>query len=145
MQILQRKREVFGKRAIVIHDAQYAAPGAVTNQALPAKFAERTKTQGAAPDIDFAADSFSQPAFPVSRGRIDFDHLPDKFVPRSAAERVIPAEDFDVGIADAGEPDANQCPIGPRRRRRLAAARKFAIADGEGQQETYSSAFSGSE
>jgi hypothetical protein len=42
----------------------------------------------------------------------DLDHFTYEFVTGDAAEVVVAAEDFDVGVADAGEADFDEGPVG---------------------------------
>ena len=52
-------------------------------------------------------------------------HFSDEFVAWRSAKIVVAAEDFDVGVADAGEADADQSPAG-------AEARHWFADGGEG-------------
>ena len=70
---------------------------------MPAKFANGLEAERAAADIDLADDTPADPAFRLDRTKTgDVHYLADKFVAGYSVEIVVPAEDFHVGVADAG-------------------------------------------
>src|SRR5205823_6876456 len=88
--------EILGERAVPVHDAQH---GTTLAMAAPAR---DTRAARAAHGVDLtddaAADERRRPL------RDDADEL----VARDPAERVVPARELDVGVADAGEQDTHQ-------------------------------------
>ena len=58
----------------------------------------------------------------------------DEFVAKNAAEVVITAEDFDVGVADAGEADLDECPVGTEFGEWFFDGDEFAVRNLEGFQ-----------
>jgi len=97
--------------------------------------ADGAKGQSVAGDIDFTNDAFAQPAFLFVRANAcNVLHFSDKFMSRSAAKIVVAAQDFDVGVADAGETNADKRPAAPQIGNGLAGGEKLVVADDEGEQ-----------
>ncbi len=103
----------------MIDDAEDGAAGAVRFQSTQAEFAQWFVAVGGAGDVDFAGDAATDPAgsFALDCGRgvaaiADGNDFADEFVAGDAAEVVVAAEDFDVGVADAGEADFDEGPVG---------------------------------
>ena len=97
--------------------------------------ADGAKAQCLAGDVDFAHDTFAQPAFLfVGPDACDVLYLADKFVARGAAKTVVAAENFDVCVTDASEMDTNERPAGPQFWNGLAGSEKLAVAYDEGEQ-----------
>jgi len=95
----------------VSDDSENFAAGAVRFQSAAAKFARRVESESGAGDIDFAGDSASQPAFLFMASRAAYvDHFANEFVSGGSAKIVVAAEDFDVGVADAREANADDSP-----------------------------------
>ncbi len=139
MQVFDREREVFGESAVVIHDAEDGAARAVRFQSAETEFAERFMSVGGAGDVDFAGDALTGPAglFALDRRGwfttiADGDDVADEFVAGDAAEVVVAAEDFDVRVADAGEADFDQGPVGGQFGKRLFDWDKLTVGDLEG-------------
>src|SRR5262245_8963229 len=117
----------------MIHDAEHLPARAVADEFLPAKFADGMKAESPAADIDFTNDALAEPAFLGSRAR-DVHHFADEFVSRRAAKVVVAADNFYVGVADAGQANADKCPVRPQLWNRLANQRQLSIADKESKQ-----------
>ena len=139
VQISHWEREVFGEGAVVIDDAEDGAPGAVCFQSAEAEFAERFVAVGGAGDVDVAGDAAADPAgLLLLDGRswlaaIAYrDDFADEFVAGDAAEVVVAAEDFDVGVADAGEADFDEGPVGEEGGRRFFDRDELTVLDLEG-------------
>jgi hypothetical protein len=82
-------------------------------QSAAAKFAEWAESESGAGDINFAGDAAAWPAFLFMAWRAaHIHHFSDEFVAGRSAKIVVAAEDFDVGVADAGEADADESPAG---------------------------------
>ena len=119
----------------MVDDAENFAPGAMPREATFAVDADGAEAQGAAGDINFAYDAFTQTAFAFWRASAcDILHLSDKFMPRRAAKIVVAAQNFHVCIADASEMDTNERPAGPQFWDGPAGSEKLAVADDEGEQ-----------
>lgn len=88
--------EIFGEGTGVLDDAEDGAGGAVTTETLSAGGAL------AAHKIDFADDAATEPG-----GRVGFFNDAHEFMAGAADEAVVAAEEFEVGVADAGEGDAD--------------------------------------
>lgn len=85
------EREIFGEGTRVLDDAEDGAGGAVAAKTMGAGGAL------AARKIDFADDAATEPG-----GGVGFLDDADEFVAGAAGETVVPAEEFEVGVADAG-------------------------------------------
>ena len=83
--------QIFGERTRVLDDAEDGAGGAVAAETMSAGGAL------AARKIDFADDSATEPG-----GGVGFLDDADEFVAGAAGETVVPAEEFEVGVANAG-------------------------------------------
>src|SRR3984957_6895841 len=119
VQIFDRESEVFGEGAVVIDDTEDGAAKAVRFQSAKAELADGVVAVGGAGDVDFAGDAAADPAgsFVLDyRRRVsaiaDRDDFAYEFVTGNAAEVVVAAEDLDVGVADAGEADLYEGPVG---------------------------------
>jgi hypothetical protein len=108
VEIFERQSKIFGERSIVVHDAENLTAGTVPGETTFAVDAGGAKAQGVTGDIDFAGDAFPQPAFPFARpDACNVLHLSHEFMSRRAAKIVVAAKNFDIGVADASEMDAN--------------------------------------
>ena len=119
VKILRGKREIFGEGAVMIDDAEDGAASAVRFQAAQTEFADRFVAVGGTGDVDVAGDAAADPAGLLlleCRGGVtavaDFGHFADELVARDAAEVVVAAQDFNVGVADASEANFDQGPVG---------------------------------
>src|SRR6266567_4409688 len=133
VKIFEWQGEILCKGAIMRDDAENFAPRAVSFEAAAAKTAQRAETECRAADIDFAHDAAADPARAFVRGAAHVLYFTDKFVAGGSAKIVIPAQNFDVGIADACQAHPNQGPRGPEPWKRLVRANKAPVADGEGK------------
>jgi hypothetical protein len=69
------------------------------------------KSEGSAGDIDLAGDTAAGPAgFRAVRNAARILYFPNELVSEDPAKRVIPAQNFDVSIADSREMHAHECP-----------------------------------
>jgi hypothetical protein len=119
----------------VVDDPEDFTASTVAWEAAFAVGADRAKAQGAAGNIDFTRDALAGPAILFARAHAgEVVHFADEFVPWRAAKVVVAAENFDVGVADASEADADERPPAPQFRNRLAGSEKLAVADDEGDQ-----------
>jgi hypothetical protein len=86
----------------VVHDAEHSAAGAMRLETAAAKSADGAVAMGGAGDVDFAGDSFPDPAVALARGNAaHFGNYAYEFVSGNAAKSVIAAQNFDVGVADS--------------------------------------------
>ena len=135
VEIRDRQSQIFGKRAVMVHDSENLTTGAVSRETTFAIGADGAKAQGSAGDIDFTHDAFAQPSFLFVRANTcNVLHFSDKFMPRSAAKIVVAAQDFDVGVADAGKTNADKRPAAPQIGNGLAGSEELVVADDEGEQ-----------
>jgi len=97
----------------VSHDSENFAAGAVCFQSAAAKDAMWPESESRAGDINFAGDAASQPVFLLAAScAADVHYFADEFVAGGSTKIVVAAKDFDVGIADAREADADESPAG---------------------------------
>ena len=89
--------EIFGEGARVLDDAEDGAGGAVAAEAL------RASRAVAAGKVDFADDAAADPG-----GGVGLLDDADELVAGATGEAVVAAEEFEIGVADAGEDDADQ-------------------------------------
>jgi hypothetical protein len=139
VEIFDRERKVFGEGAIVVDDAEDGAAGAVRFQSAETEFADGVVAKGGTGDVDFAGDAAADPAGSrlLDGGRgvsaiADGDDFADEFVAGDAVEVVVAAENFDIGVADAGQADFDQGPVGAEFGEGLFNRREFAVLDLEG-------------
>lgn len=92
-----REGQPLGEGAGVLDDAEDGAGGTVAAETLGARGAV------AAGEVDFADDAAADP-----RRGIGFLDDADELVAGAADETVVAAEEFEIGVADAGEGDADQ-------------------------------------
>jgi hypothetical protein len=135
VKIFDRQSQIFGKRAVMVHDSENLTTGAVSRETTFAIDADGAKAQGVAGDIDFTHDAFAQPAplFVRANAR-NVLHFSDKFMSRNATKIVVAAQDFDVGVADAGKTNADKRPAAPQIGNGFAGSEKLVVADDEGEQ-----------
>jgi len=81
----------------VLDDAEDGAGGTVAAETLLARAAV------AAGEVDFSDDAAADPG-----GCVGFFDDSDEFMAGAAGEAVVAAEKFEVGVADAGEGDADE-------------------------------------
>ena len=94
-------------------DSENFAAGTVRFQSAAAKLAWRAESESCAGDINFAGDAASQPVFLLAAScAADVHYFADEFVAGGSTKIVVAAKDFDVGIADAREADADESPAG---------------------------------
>ena len=111
MKIFERQRQIFGEGPVVIHDAEDGAARAMSFKAAAAEGADRPIVVGGTGNVDFAGDAFAEPfRFFFCGNAIDDGDFTDKFVAGDSAKGVIAAKNFYVGVADAGEENAYECP-----------------------------------
>ena len=119
--IFNRQRQIFREGAVVRHDAKYLAALAMSCESSFAKKADCAETKCTARDIDFSGDALSYPSILNGRGYAsNVLHFADKLVAWCSAKIVVTAQNFDIGIADSGEPHAYQCPARPQPWQRFA-------------------------
>ena len=111
VQVYDGQREVFGECAVVADDSEDAAPLAVRRNAAPAISAWVTESQSGARQINFAGDAAADPGA-ILRAR-DADDFAHEFVAERAMKIVVAAQNFDVGVADSREADADEGPARP--------------------------------
>jgi hypothetical protein len=114
VKVFERERQIIRERAIVVNDAEDFPARAMPRESSLAEFANGMETESTAADVDLANDALSNPPLLFYRRTGDVDHLTDKFMTRCAGKRVIPAEYFHVGMANARETNSNQSPAGPK-------------------------------
>jgi hypothetical protein len=108
MQIHDGQREVFGECAVVAEDSQDAPTFAVRRDSPPAIAARLAEAEPRTRQIDFADNAAANPSAILGAcDALDFAH---KFVAERALKIVVAAQNFDVGIADSREADANEGP-----------------------------------
>jgi hypothetical protein len=84
-------------------------------QATFAKIASGAVTVSRTGNVDFAADSVAQPFVLLRRGNaVHFSYFTDEFMAGNTAKALITAKNLDVGVANSGKPNANQCPTAPQ-------------------------------
>jgi hypothetical protein len=134
MKILNRQRQIFGEGAVVIHDAEDGAAGAVSFEASAAECADRSIVVCGTGDIDVAGDAFAEAfGFFFCGDAIDVGDFADKFVPGNSAKGVIAAQNLDVGVTDACQENADERPAGAELRERLVSCDEFFIFNCEGE------------
>ena len=110
MQIRFGQRQEFAKSAGVLHNAEHRAARAVAAETARAPLAV------AAGEIDLAHHALAE-----ERGRVRLHHFAHKLVSGHAAEAVVAALEFEVGVADACQQKTDQRePFGAFRTRRGA-------------------------
>src|SRR5205823_14043098 len=97
MQVFGGQDEVVGERAVPAHDAEHRAALAV---GAPAR---TTRAARAAYGVDLTDDASAH----ERRGSLLDDA--DELVARDPGERVVPARQLEVGIADAGAEHTHEC------------------------------------
>jgi hypothetical protein len=117
MQIHDGQGEVFGECAVVAEDSEDPSARAVRRDSTAAIAAWLAESEAGARQIDFADDAAADPvAILRACDACDFAY---KFVAERALEIVIAAKDFDVGVADSREADADESPARPQSGQRL--------------------------
>ena len=115
MQVFHRQRQVFGKRPVVIHDAQ---DGPAFTMHLPSAFAETANWLVAVrrtSNIDFSADPQPPPFLHRFRGdAAHFRNVTNKLMTWCPSKIVIPAKNFNVRVANSGQPNVHQRPAKPQ-------------------------------
>ena len=112
MKIFERQSEIFGKRAVVIHDAEDGAERAMSFEAATAEGADGAIVVRGAGNVDFAGDAFAEPFdFFFCGDTVNGGDFADKFVAGDSAKGVIAAKNLNVGVADAGETNAHERPV----------------------------------
>ena len=101
VQVALREREQFLKGAGVLHDAEHRTIRAMTAHAAKAPFAM------AAIEIDLAHDAPSDQARVIGG-----HHVAHELMAGRSAEIVVAALQFQIGVADAGEDQADQSKAG---------------------------------
>ena len=101
VQVAFRQSQKFAERAGMIHDAEDA-----TLRAMPAEPAA-APLASAARQVDLAHHAAADP-----RGRIRLHHFTHEFMSWSAGKTVVPALQFQIGIADAAAEQPDQCEAG---------------------------------
>src|SRR5215471_10797073 len=120
VQVFKRQGKVLRKCSIVAKNSQYRAPRTMRLQATLAKVAYGTIAKRRAGNIDLAGDARSDPRSFLRRcNSCDVSDFSNKLMTRSSPKTVVPAKDFDVGIADARKAHFDQRPTLPQSRRRL--------------------------
>jgi hypothetical protein len=95
------------------NDSKYLAAFAMLAKSTLAKTAQGSEAERAASNVDFPGDALSDPAILYRRRYAgDVLHLADEFMARYTVKSVIPAQNFNVGITDAGEVHAYERPAG---------------------------------
>lgn len=90
------EREILGEGAGVLDDAEDGTGGAVAFEAFLAGGA------GVAGEVDFADDTLADPG-----GGVRFFDDADELMAGATGEAVVSAEEFEIGVADAGEGEAD--------------------------------------
>ena len=113
MQIFKRQRQVLGESAVVRNDAQDGATRAMRLQAAAAELADGLVAISRAGHVNLAGNALVEP-FPFRRSRnaVNGKHFTNKFVANDASKIVIAAQNFHIGVADAGHANANERPAG---------------------------------
>src|SRR5579872_6272675 len=118
VEIGDRERQILGKGARAVQDADHSAVRTVALYAAPAPVALP------APDIDLAAHPVPDQARVLALG-----YLADKFVAQDARESFVPSRDLEVSPADSGCQHADQRFSGGRDRARKGFEPKLAVED----------------
>ena len=110
VQIRFGQRQEFAESSRMLHDAEDGAGGAMAAESACAPLA------AAAGKVDLTDDALAD-----ERGVLGFHHFTDKFMAGNAAEAVVAALEFEVGVADAARKQANEREaFGTRRARSIA-------------------------
>src|ERR1700719_1386666 len=92
-------------------DAELFSAREVGLQSSAAKFAGALKSESCAGDINFAGDAAAQPIILLAAPRaVHVHHFPDEFVTRRSVKGMVAAKNFDVRVAEPGEPHAYKRP-----------------------------------
>jgi hypothetical protein len=84
-------------------------------QSTLAKIASGAITISGTGNVNFAADSVAKPlALLRRRNAVHLGHFPDEFMAGSTAKALITAQNLDVGVANSGKPNADECPPAPQ-------------------------------
>jgi hypothetical protein len=101
-------------------------------QPAPAKLASGVKSLSRACDVDFTGDAPAEPTGPRAlRDAAHIRHFPDKLMTQDTAKCVIAAKDFDVGVADSRETNADERPSCTELRQRLSNGSQSMLANDE--------------
>src|SRR5713226_2104586 len=129
VQVYQRQSQIFCKRPIVVHDPKDCPARAMRFQSTAAESADWFEAIARARDIDFPADFAAKPLLLYGcRNASYLLDLADKLMARRAAEFVVAAKNFHIGVADTRQPHANQRPPGPQLRQWLRGCLQFSIS-----------------
>jgi hypothetical protein len=112
MQIHDGEGEVFRECAIVIDDSEYTSARAMSRDSRAAITARLSNPLPGAGYVGFPDDPLPDPACILTAG--DAFDFANKFVTERAMKIAVPAQDFDVGIADSGQAHANERPPSPK-------------------------------
>jgi hypothetical protein len=104
VQIHDRQRQEFGEGAIVAQDSKHTSPLAMRGNSAAAVAAHfpppvMTKSQPSAGKVNFSYNASPNPVFVTCAG--DPHYLTYEFMAERALKIVIPAQDFNIGIADS--------------------------------------------
>lgn len=105
------QREKIGHGAVPSTDAQYGSVGTMSKVAAPTGRASAT----IAIDLTYHALSHQR------GGAVGADDFPDELMSQHAAKSLVAAQDLHIGIADTGQPGANEGLVGTGRGHRKVA------------------------
>jgi hypothetical protein len=108
MQVHNGQDEVFGECAVVAENSENAAARAVRRDSTAAIAAWLAEAQAFARQIDFSDDAAADPGAILRACYAD--DIAHKFVAERAVKIVIAAQNFDVGVADSREANADEGP-----------------------------------
>ena len=119
VQINDWQRQEFGEGAIVAQDSKHTSPLAMRGNSPAAVAAHllppvMTKSQASARNIDFTDNAPPHPVLIACSG--DPHDITHEFMAERAVKIVIAAQDFNIGIADTRQANADQGPAGPQSR-----------------------------